>query len=49
MMLAWGPQPLPRKQRMILAHEITERVKERFSLEVLAIGHRRALEERSLG
>ncbi|MFL5667203.1 MAG: kanamycin nucleotidyltransferase C-terminal domain-containing protein [Ktedonobacteraceae bacterium] len=37
-MPAFGPQPLPRTQRMTIAHEIAERVKERFPLEVFAIG-----------
>jgi kanamycin nucleotidyltransferase len=37
-MHAFGPQPLPRAQRMTIAHEIAERVKERFQEEVFAIG-----------
>ncbi len=38
MSLSWGPQALSRPQRMTIAHEIAERVKERFHSEVLAIG-----------
>jgi kanamycin nucleotidyltransferase len=38
MMLAWGPQAQSRTQRIAIAHEIAERVKERFPQEVLAIG-----------
>jgi kanamycin nucleotidyltransferase len=37
-MHAFGPQLLPRTQRIAIAHEIAERVKERFPLEVFAIG-----------
>ncbi len=37
-MLSWGPQALPHTQRMAIAYEIAERVKERFPLEVFAIG-----------
>lgn len=37
-MLSWGPQALPQTQRMAIAHEIAERVKERFHLEVFAVG-----------
>ncbi|PZS06819.1 MAG: nucleotidyltransferase, partial [Chloroflexi bacterium] len=37
-MHTFGPQALPRTQRMAIAHEIAERVKERFPLEVFAIG-----------
>jgi kanamycin nucleotidyltransferase len=38
MALSWGPQSLPHTQRLIIAHEIAERVKERFHPEVIAIG-----------
>jgi kanamycin nucleotidyltransferase len=38
MTLSWGPQALPRTQRMAIAHEIAERVQERFHPEVVAIG-----------
>jgi kanamycin nucleotidyltransferase len=38
MILSWGPQSLPHTQRLIIAHEIAERVKERFHPEVIAIG-----------
>ena len=38
MTLSWGPQSLPHTQRLTIAHEIAERVKERFHPEVLAIG-----------
>jgi len=37
-MLSWGPLPLPHTQRMAIAHEIAEWVKERFPSEVFAIG-----------
>jgi kanamycin nucleotidyltransferase len=37
-MRTFGPQPLPHTQRMAIAHEIAERVKERFHPEVIAIG-----------
>lgn len=37
-MHSWGPQPLSRTQRLAIAHEIAERIKERFALEVFAIG-----------
>ncbi|HWZ18494.1 MAG TPA: nucleotidyltransferase domain-containing protein [Ktedonobacteraceae bacterium] len=37
-MLAWGPQALQHTQRMAIAHEIAERLKERFHPEVVAIG-----------
>jgi kanamycin nucleotidyltransferase len=38
MTLSWGLQPLSHTQRLTIAHEIAERVKERFHPEVLAIG-----------
>jgi kanamycin nucleotidyltransferase len=38
MTLSWGPQSLSHTQRLTIAHEIAERVKERFHLEVIAIG-----------
>ncbi len=34
----FGPQSLPHTQRLTIAHEIAERVKERFHPEVIAIG-----------
>ena len=34
----WGPQELTHVQRMAIAHEIAERLKERFHVEVVAIG-----------
>lgn len=37
-MRTFGPQALPRTQRMTIAHEIAERVKERFHPQVVAIG-----------
>ena len=37
-MLSWGPQPLPHTQRIAIAREIADRVKERFPLDVFAIG-----------
>jgi kanamycin nucleotidyltransferase len=37
-MHTFGPQPLPHTQRMAIAHEIAQRLKERFPLEVFAIG-----------
>jgi predicted nucleotidyltransferase len=37
-MLSWGPKALPHKQRMAIAQEIAERLKERFHPEVVAIG-----------
>ena len=37
-MRTFGPQALPHTQRMAIAHEIAERVKERFHQEVIAIG-----------
>jgi kanamycin nucleotidyltransferase len=38
MTLTWGPQSLPHTQRLTIAYEIAERVKERFHPEVIAIG-----------
>ncbi len=37
-MHTFGPQPLSHTQRMAIAHEIVQQVKERFPLEVFAIG-----------
>ena len=37
-MPSWGPLELPHTQRMAIAHEIAERLKERFHQEMVAIG-----------